>query len=446
MSDNLHIVQITPSDAGGGAQRVAVDLHAEYRRRGIPATHAMARCTRPKDGCVEFHNDDFRNPFTRFVVRQLPPPEDGVRLVMRQIGRSVVEPYRAAARAAGWDDFDYPATKRIPSLVRPSPDVLHLHNLHGSFFDLRALPALSHAHCTVVTLHDTWLLSGHCAYSLDCERWLSGCGECPYPHVPPEMTSDGSAHNWKVKRRIYRRSKLHVVGCSQWVLDEASRSILAPAMVSATLINNGVDQDVFCPGDKSEARQALGIPDDARVVVFAANGLGNPYKDFPALLQALSVTVEAIKPRRLLLLAIGAHGLMPGIDPRVVRVVPYMEDKHELAVNLRAADLFVLATRADNFPLTVLEAQSCGVPAVVTDVGGVGTTIRPGVTGLTYQPGDTECLARLMTELLTNEERLREMARETVAYARPRHSLQRMADDYLKLYEGAVAEFASRRE
>ena len=440
----MRITQVAPSDSGGGAQRVALDLHHEYIRRGLDASHIVGRCIHPDSGCIELDNDAYRGPLTRLVVRRLPPPEDGLRLTMRQAGRSLIEPGRALAHALGWDDYDYPATRRIPSLVSPGPDVLHLHNLHGGFFDLRALPALSRRYCTVVTLHDTWLLSGHCAYSLDCDSWLTGCGNCPHPKVPAQMINDGSAHNWRRKRDIYRRCRLHVVGCSQWVLDLAQRSILAPAIVSATVINNGIDQDAFRPGAKSMAREALGIPSNVRVVAFAANGLENPFKDFATLLQALAGAANALLPQPVLLLAIGAHAAVPGIDPRLVRVVPFMEDTRELAVHLRASDLFVLATRADNFPLTVLEAQSCGVPALVTDVGGVPETIDDGVTGRLYPPGDVTTLARAIAEMLADPARLEEMGRAAIARARPRFSVPRMADDYLALYELARAEFASR--
>ena len=73
----------------------------------------------------------------------------------------------AAARTSA-----FPASHRVLELPPRPPDVLHLHNLHGGYFDLRVLPELSARQPTVVTMHDEWLYTGHCAYTLDSERWL----------------------------------------------------------------------------------------------------------------------------------------------------------------------------------------------------------------------------------------------------------------------------------
>lgn len=433
-----HILQVSTSDTGGGAERVALDLHAEYRARELDASLALGMVTAGCAGCVEIPNDAYRSTLTRAIVGRLPEPSSGAALRVRQLGRAVAEPVRALRHLRGRDDFDYPATAHLAELVTPSPDVLHLHNVHGGYFDLGALPELSARTPTVVTLHDTWLLSGHCAYSLDCDQWLGGCGSCPYPANPPAMHRDASAANWRAKRDIMRRSRLHVVGPSRWILDEATRSILAPAMVSTTLIRNGVDQTVFRPGDRKAARASLGLPSDALVIMFAANSLTNAYKDFPTLLAALPRVAERTA-RPVILLALGGKEPLPGLDERSVRLVPYTTDRTLLAEHLHAADVFVHATRADNYPLTTLEAQSCGVPVVVTDVGGAAETVVPGVTGCTYPPGDTEALSRVLGELLGDDERRARMGDAALGHAAVHHSASRMADEYLGLYGRILA-------
>ena len=73
--------------------------------------------------------------------------------------------------ARGREDFRFPASHRVLDLPPKRPDVLHLHNLHGGYFDLRVFPELSQGQPTVVTMHDEWLYTGHCAYTLDSERW-----------------------------------------------------------------------------------------------------------------------------------------------------------------------------------------------------------------------------------------------------------------------------------
>jgi len=58
-------------------------------------------------------------------------------------------------------------------------DVVHLHNLHGDYLSLLALPLWGRDKPLVWTLHDAWPLTGNCAYPRDCPRWRAGCGRCP---------------------------------------------------------------------------------------------------------------------------------------------------------------------------------------------------------------------------------------------------------------------------
>ena len=107
---------------------------------------------------------------------------------------------------------------------------------------------------TVLTLHDAWLLSGHCAHSFDCERWKTGCGECPDLTIEPAIRRDATADNWVRKRDIYARSRLYVATPSPWLMGRVEQSMLAPAVEQARVIPNGVDLSVFRPADKRSIR------------------------------------------------------------------------------------------------------------------------------------------------------------------------------------------------
>ena len=71
-----------------------------------------------------------------------------------------------------------------------SSNILHLHNLHGEYFSAFALPELTSIKHTVWTLHDMQAFTGHCAHSYDCDKWLNGCGNCPYLSVSPSIKKD----------------------------------------------------------------------------------------------------------------------------------------------------------------------------------------------------------------------------------------------------------------
>ena len=108
--------------------------------------------------------------------------------------------------------------------------------------------------------------------------------------------------------------------------------------------------------------------------------------------------------------------------------------REKVAKRLQGADLFVLATRADNHPLTVLEALGCGVPVIASRVGGIPEQLTEE-TGVLVEPGDPEALARAIDALLADPERRTRMGEAAAADARTRFSLERQVDAYLDLYE-----------
>nr|MDJ0869634.1 glycosyltransferase [Myxococcota bacterium] len=155
----LRVLQLNTSDRGGGAEAVAWNLHRRLAERGVASRLAVGRRRSGAPDVTALPRSPLRDPGARLAAQ--------------------------LDRLRGREDFRFPASARL--LRRPglAIDVVHAHNLHGGYFDLRLLPELSQRRPTLVTLHDGWLLSGHCAYSLGCERWRQGCGSCPHLDVYP---------------------------------------------------------------------------------------------------------------------------------------------------------------------------------------------------------------------------------------------------------------------
>lgn len=393
----LSILQVNASDSGGGAETVGLELHRAYRDRGLEATLAVGLKRTSEPGVVAI----------------------GEHRTLRE--RALRDPRVAYDVLRGREDFRHPASHRVLELAAHPPDVLHLHNLHGGYFDLGALPMLAARRPTVVTMHDEWLYTGHCGYSIDGERWLTGCGSCPHLDTFPALKVDGTASNWKRKAAIYTQAKLHVVAPSAWLLQRAERSMLAPAIASARVIPNGIDLELFAPGPPGRNVEP--------VVVFAAQGARtNPYKDFETLRAAL----ELLRDRPLLAIAFGEAG----DEERIGRVTLRSEafgNRGRVAETLRRADVYVHATKADNHPLAVLEALACGVPVVAPHVAGIPEQLTED-TGVLVGLGDAPGLARAIGDLLADDGRRARMGEAAAADARARFGLERQVDAYLDLY------------
>ncbi len=309
-------------------------------------------------------------------------------------------------------------------------DVVQVHNLHGSYFSFTALPTLSRRRPVVWLLHDQWAMTGHVAYSLDCERWRTGCGSCPYLGEYPRLGRDTTALLWRLKRTVYARSRLTLVVPSRWLHERVQASPLL-ARFPTRHIPNGIDSGLFAPGPADAARQRLGLPLDRRIVFFAAADLEERRKGLHLLVAALRRLDES----PLLLLAGG--GRAP--DEVEARSLGAVGDENVLADAYRAADVFAVPTLADVLARTAQESIACGTPCLSFDRGGVTEVVRHLQTGYQVAFGDVEALAQGLRALLGDSELLARLSQRCRRVAEEEYGIERQVRRYVELYEEVLA-------
>jgi glycosyltransferase involved in cell wall biosynthesis len=444
--ERIRILQVSTSDGRGGAEKVAYNLHRAYRARGYPAWLAVGYKQTDDEHVLVIPNDACRGPWARFwarVGRMLNPfvgRVKGAGRLQQWISRGIGRPRRLWTLLQGHEDFDFPGTWRLLDLLPERPDIVHCHNLHGDYFDLRALPWLSRQVPVVLTLHDAWLLSGHCAHSFDCERWKTGCGQCPDLSIYPAVKRDATAYNWRRKRDIYAQSRLYVATPSRWLMRKVEQSILAPAVHEARVIPYGIDLSVFrTAADRRAVRAALGLPPDAKILLFAANGIRRSlWRDFEMMRAAVARVAERMDGQSVLFLALGDDAPPERIGRATVQFVSYQKDPKVVARYYQVADVYVHAARADTFPNVVLEALACGTPVVATAVGGIPEQVEDGVTGFLVPPGDAEAMAAAVVALLADEALRKRFGENAAQEARKRFDLDRQVNEYIEWYQGII--------
>src|SRR5688572_16557454 len=311
--ESLCVLTVNTTDAGGGAETIALGLAMSYRAMGLDSYLAVGyQKQRLKDVILlaDYDHPGVWKPGWAIVAARGASRTDSQRSIVASLaqfaGRAIAKPVRWLENELGREDFNFPSTWRLLSLPPRRPDILHIHNLHGGFFDLRALGWLSGQVPTVLTLHDAWAISGHCAHSLDCERWRTGCGSCPDLTIPPRIKRDGTRYNWKRKQRIYQKSRLYVATPSRWLMSRVQESILAPAIVESHVIPNGIDLSLFHPGNRLSLRAQLGIPPEAKVILVAANRIqSNRWKDYPTIRRTFEILSTRMPNSDLLFIGLG---------------------------------------------------------------------------------------------------------------------------------------------
>jgi len=431
----LTVAQVSTADVGGGAERIAADLHEAYGAAGWEARLLVGTRLGSASNVVELPNDDTRGRLARAGVRLgdalQPHSSAGAQLL-----RAAARPRRAVTRLRGHEDFDFRGTRVVVDAAR-EVDLVHLHNLHGNYFDLRLLPAVSAEAAVLLTLHDGWLMSGHCAHSLGCDRWVSGCGHCPDLSLYPALLRDGTAENWRRKQAIMGSvRRLHLATPSAWLMDRVHRSLLADHVVESKVIPNGVDVSVFAPRDRARARAGLGLPVDATIILAAANGLrSNAYKDY-ATLEASLRTIAADTRQDVLVLMLGDAHEDIRLGSMTLRFIPMIRSADVMAAYYNSADLFVHAARADTFPTAVLEALASGLPVVGSRVGGIPEQVishgPADHTGLLVPPADPGALAAAIRRLLDDPRERKARGAAAARDARTRFDGARQAQTYIE--------------
>lgn len=403
---NPSVLHISTTDNLGGSGRSAYRVHKGLKQLGVLSRMLVG---------VKVTNDDDIQTISRNWMRKAD------RLFDRALGRLSLQ------------YLFYPSSFH---LLRhewfQESDLVQLYNTHGNYFSHTALPLISRRRPVVWRLSDMWPMTGHCAYSFDCDRWRTGCGSCPILSDPPELYRDTTAMLWRVKRWTYERSRITIVAPSKWIAGLAAQSPLL-SRFKIQVIPNGLDIDVFKPTPREEARRSLGLSSNEKVILFAAQSLKDPRKGARLMQTALGRLAENENDLTLLLLGKSGEDLEL---PRSVRVkiLGSIDDDRELARIYSAADVFVLPTLAENLPNGALESMACGTPPVTFDVGGCREAVRHMETGYLATYADATDLAHGLHLLLGDRDLRHQLGARSREIARAEYSLDLQAKRFHSLY------------
>ncbi|GAB7142030.1 D-inositol-3-phosphate glycosyltransferase [Mycobacterium riyadhense] len=373
-----------------------------------------------------------------------------------------------ARRGIDVEIFTRATASADPPLVQVAPGVLVRNVVAGPFegldkYDLptqlcafaagvlRAEAAHEPGYYDIV--HSHYWLSGQVGW-LARDRWA-----VPLVHTAHTLAA---VKNAALAHGDTPEPPLRTVG-EQQVVDEADRLIVntedeAQQLISIhhadptriDVVHPGVDLDVFRPGNRRAAREALGLGLDEQVVAFV--GRIQPLKAPDIVLRAAAklpgvrIIVAGGPSGSGLSSPDGLVGLADelGITTRVAFLPP--QSRADLTTLFQAADLVAVPSYSESFGLVAVEAQACGTPVVAAAVGGLPVAVRDGITGTLVSGHDVDRWADAIDHLLRLGAGPQGWA---MSHAAAKHaanfSWEHTTDALLSSYRRAIGDFNAER-
>ena len=255
------------------------------------------------------------------------------------------------------------SSKLIEKLEELSPDIVHLHNIHGHDLNLEIIfNYLRRKKLKMIwTFHDCWSFTGYCPYFTisKCDRWETECNNCPQ-YRKYSWFIDRSNRLFNKKKELFSGLDLTIITPSRWLADLVKKSFLSEYPVK--VINNGIDLNVFRPM-KSDFRKKHNL-----LGKFVILGVAFDWD----VRKGLDVFIDIAKnlDEKYVIILVGTDRKIDKLLPSGIISIHRTKNQTELAEIYSSADVFVNPTREENYPTVNMEALACGTPVITFRTGG----------------------------------------------------------------------------
>lgn len=306
-------------------------------------------------------------------------------------------------------------------------DIIHLHLIHNYMFNLNLIPLMSKLKPIVWTLHDRWLLSGHCTHSFDCDKWKDKCGDCQYLNTLFTMKKDNTALNFEIKRDIIERSNISFIVASKWMYNKVKQSPICKNK-KIYYVPFGINQNIFKTRDIAESKKELGIDGDSFVIMFRADK--SEFKGLDIIKKAL----ENIKSKiEIVIITVYEKGLLEEFKDKY-EIIEYgwLKDDYQLVKLYQACDIFLMPSKQEAFGMMAIEAMSCGKTVLALEGTALPDTINSPECGIACKE---EEYTEKLQYLIDNPNELIERGKKSLEFAKENYNKDVYVDKIINVYK-----------
>jgi len=303
------------------------------------------------------------------------------------------------------DLFSYFQTKKLIKIIKKiNPSIVHFHNLHGYYLNLRTLfHFLKTKNIKIIfTLHDCWTFTGHCSYFdfIGCSKWQTQCTKCPQiSSYPKSYFLDNSKANFINKKEVFLSLKnLTLVSPSKWLMTLLEKSFLKNN--DKYLINNGINLSTYKPTIGKNFLNKFNIQNK-----FIILGVANKWEERKGF--SFFLKLSRLISKDFVIVIVGLSKKQELNLPKNIVSIKRTDSIEELVEVYSNSNVLFNPTLEDNFPTVNLESIACGTPVVTFNTGGSGESIS-SQTGFIVPKGD-------LNGVISSIENIKKVGKESFA-------------------------------
>jgi glycosyltransferase involved in cell wall biosynthesis len=410
----MKILHINNSDDGGGAAKASYRIHESLMRVGANSTLAVnvkntddINVIGPKSRADKFKN--LIRAHALHPVKNLLQTENKILHSLNILNSK-------------WPKF----------INNSDYDIVNLHWINSEMLSIYDISKIQKP--IVWTLHDMWPFCGaeHVTYD---SRWINGYSSKNRPEY--ESGLDINKFIWSLKK-IYWKKPIQIVTPSSWIHDCARSSSLMRQW-PIKIIPNPIDLDFWRVMNREESKKVFNIPKDKFILMYGAIGGTRDYhKGYDLLVKSLEMNTIINSNIELIILG-QSNGNYKNINGCNIKYIKHLHDDISMMLLLNSIDAVVIPSRIDNFPNIALEAQSCGVPIIGFESGGLKDIIRHRENGFLANPYSPEDLLNgimwAYSQKNIDKEIIRNKSRENAFI---RYGYENIGRQYLDLYKNLL--------
>ena len=382
------MVFLSTNDQLGGAAIVTLRLVEALRSAGVDARMVVGR----KDGTDDYVAQVGQT--RRKVAKVLERGE-----VFINNGFDMGDLWKVSTGSFGADVCGHPWVR--------DADVIVLGWINQGFLSLPQLKKLCHTGKPVFWwMHDLWCATGICHLPGECQRFTTGCGQCPFLHQR-KSAKDLSHRVWKRKKQLFSQLPVQFIAVSHWQRDIAYKSPLLQGKDIEVLPHAFPVEEYRVKPDADmlpEKIRGIIAGNPRKLIAMGAARLDDPVKDLPMAIESLNTFVMRHPEMAAQCEAVFFGGVR---NPDAFNVIKmpwrYLGELHgnDLRQLYAAASVVLSTSKFETMGATLMEGMAAGAIPVTFGRGGQTDIVTPGENGFVADYGSPESVAECLAKALS---------------------------------------------